>query len=144
MVGERVTKSGKSRTGQRSPLWARLCVTFGCVLMVAGGGTLVTSQVLVARYANAVQTKDLFGNKAAGVPKQQVSDIKGPLDILLVGIDPRNDNTAPLSDSIIVVHIPKGLKQAYLYSIPRDLRVEIPPFAKTNFRGGTSKINAAM
>jgi LCP family protein required for cell wall assembly len=112
--------------------------------MVLSGGALVTSQVLVARYANAVQTKDLFGNAASGATKQQVSDIKGPLNILLVGIDPRNDTTAPLSDSIIVVHVPKGLKQAYLYSIPRDLRVEIPPFQKTNFRGGTSKINAAM
>jgi LCP family protein required for cell wall assembly len=110
--------------------------------MVVSGGALVTTQVLVSRYANAVETKDLFGNAAAA--KEAVSDIKGPLNILLVGIDPRNDTTAPLSDSIIVVHIPKGLKQAYLFSIPRDLRVEIPPFAKTGFRGGTSKINAAM
>jgi LCP family protein required for cell wall assembly len=110
--------------------------------MVVSGGALVTTQVLVSRYANAVETKDLFGNAAAA--NESVSDIKGPLNILLVGIDPRNDSTAPLSDSIIVVHIPKGLKQAYLFSIPRDLRVEIPPFAKTGFQGGTSKINAAM
>ena len=112
--------------------------------MVVSGGALVTSQVLVARYANAVETKDLFGNAANGAAKQSVSDIKGPVNILLVGIDPRNTNTAPLSDSIIVVHIPKGLKQAYLFSIPRDLRVEIPAFPKTGFRGGTAKINAAM
>ena len=112
--------------------------------MVLSGGALVTSQVLVSRYANSVQTKDLFGNAASGSAKQPVSDIKGPLNILLVGIDPRNDTTAPLSDSIVVVHIPRGLKQAYLYSVPRDLRVEIPPFEKTHFKGGTSKINAAM
>ncbi|GAA3905686.1 hypothetical protein Aau02nite_82320 [Amorphoplanes auranticolor] len=139
-----MAKSGKPKSGWRAPLWARLCAIFGCVLMVLSGGALVTSQVLVSRYADAVQTKDLFGNAASGATKQQVSDIKGPLNILLVGIDPRNDTTAPLSDSIIVVHVPKGLKQAYLYSIPRDLRVEIPPFEKTNFRGGTAKINAAM
>src|SRR5688500_8079792 len=134
MVGDRVAKSGKPKSGWRSPLWARLCAIFGCVLMVVSGGALVTSQVLVSRYANAVETKDLFGNAASGSTKEPVSDIKGPLNILLVGIDPRNDTTAPLSDSIIVVHIPKGLKQAYLYSIPRDLRVEIPAFPKTNFR----------
>jgi LCP family protein required for cell wall assembly len=144
MVGDRVAKSKKPKSALRAPLWARLCAIFGCVLMVLSGGALVTSQVLVSRYANAVETKDLFGNAANGATRQPVSDIKGPLNILLVGIDPRNDTTAPLSDSIIVVHIPKGLKQAYLYSIPRDLRVQIPPFAKTNFRGGTSKINAAM
>ncbi|MEU7901784.1 LCP family protein [Actinoplanes sp. NPDC049118] len=142
MVGVRVAKSSKSGTRRRAPLWARLCAIFGCVLMVVSGGALVTSQVLVARYANAVEQKDLFGNAAEGATKK--SDIKGPVNILLVGIDPRNTNTAPLSDSIIVVHIPKGLKQAYLFSIPRDLRVEIPPFEKTGFRGGTSKINAAM
>jgi LCP family protein required for cell wall assembly len=144
MVGDRVAKSKKPKSALRAPLWARLCAIFGCVLMVLSGGALVTSQVLVSRYANAVETKDLFGNAANGATRQPVSDIKGPLNILLVGIDPRNDSTAPLSDSIIVVHVPKGLKQAYLYSIPRDLRVEIPPFQKTNFRGGTSKINAAM
>ena len=144
MFGDRVAKSKKPKSAWRAPLWARLCAIFGCVLMVLSGGALITSQVLVARYANAVETKDLFGNAASGATKQKVSDIKGPLNILLVGIDPRNESTAPLSDSIIVVHIPKGLKQAYLYSIPRDLRVEIPAFPKTNFRGGTAKINAAM
>nr|WP_153040591.1 LCP family protein [Actinoplanes sp. TFC3] len=112
--------------------------------MVLGGGALVTTQVLVARYAGAVETKDLFGDAAAGATKTPVSEIKGPLNILLVGIDPRDEATAPLSDSIIVVHIPEGLHQAQLFSIPRDLRVEIPPFAKTGFQGGTSKINAAM
>ena len=111
--------------------------------MVVSGGVLVTSQVLIARYTGAVQTKDLFGDPAAANVK--VSDIKkGPLNILLVGIDPRNDTTAPLSDSIIVVHVDESLQNAYLFSIPRDLLVSIPPFEKTGFRGGTSKINAAM
>ncbi|WP_067507795.1 LCP family protein [Actinoplanes sp. TFC3] len=139
-----MAKSGKAKAKWRSPLWARLCAIVGCVLMVLGGGALVTTQVLVARYAGAVETKDLFGDAAAGATKTPVSEIKGPLNILLVGIDPRDEATAPLSDSIIVVHIPEGLHQAQLFSIPRDLRVEIPPFAKTGFQGGTSKINAAM
>src|SRR5690349_17109717 len=144
MVGDRVAKSKKPKSGWRAPLWARLCAIFGCILMVLSGGALVTSQVLVSRYVDAVETKDLFGNAASGSTKVKVSDIKGPLNILLVGIDPRNDTTATLSDSIIVVHVPKDLKQAYVFSIPRDLRVEIPAFPKTNFRGGTAKINAAM
>jgi LCP family protein required for cell wall assembly len=137
-----VAKSGKPGK-RRAPLWARLCAIFGCVLMVVSGGVLVTSQVLIARYAGAVKTTDLFGDPAAANAK--VSDIKkGPLNILLVGIDPRNDNTAPLSDSIIVVHVDESLQNAYLFSIPRDLLVSIPAFEKTGFRGGTAKINAAM
>jgi anionic cell wall polymer biosynthesis LytR-Cps2A-Psr (LCP) family protein len=112
--------------------------------MVLSGGALVTQQVLVSRYAGAVETKNLFGDTAAAASQEKKSDIKGPLNILLVGIDPRSDEQTPLSDSIIVAHIPRDMKQAYLFSIPRDLVVDIPPFAKTGFKGGRSKINAAM
>jgi LCP family protein required for cell wall assembly len=141
--GDRVAKSGKSSGKRRAPLWARLCAIFGCVLMVISGGVLVTSQVLIARYAGAVKTQNLFGDEAAAATK--VSNIKkGPLNLLLVGIDPRNDATAPLSDSIIVVHVDESLTNAYLFSVPRDLLVSIPAFPKTGFRGGTAKINAAM
>jgi LCP family protein required for cell wall assembly len=132
--------SGKPRV-RKTPLWARLCAIFGCVLMVLSGGALVTSQVLVARYAGAVETKKLFGDEANAAKK---SDIKGPLNILLVGIDPRDEYRAPLSDSIIVVHVPATMDEAYVFSIPRDLVVDIPAFSKTNFRGGRAKINAAM
>jgi LCP family protein required for cell wall assembly len=110
--------------------------------MVISGGALVSTQVLVARYAGAVETKDLFGNAAAAETKK--SDIKGAQNILLVGIDPRKEEQTPLSDSIIVAHIPAGQDQAYLFSIPRDLVVDIPPFEKTGFKGGRAKINAAM
>jgi LCP family protein required for cell wall assembly len=134
----------KPKTKRKAPLWARLCAIFGCILMVISGGALVTSQVLVARYAGAVDTQDLFGNAAAGATKEPKSDIKGPVNILLVGIDPRDATTAPLSDSIIVAHIPANMQEAYLFSIPRDLIVDIPPFEKTGYRGGRGKINSAM
>ncbi|MFC7278137.1 LCP family protein [Paractinoplanes rhizophilus] len=132
-----MAKDGK----RRAPLWARLCAIFGCVLMVLSGGALITGQVMMARYAGAVENKDLFGNEAS---QTKVSDIKGPLNILLAGIDPRTDEQTPLSDSIIVAHVPASMDQVYLFSIPRDLVVDIPPFGKTGFRGGRSKINAAM
>ena len=128
---------------RKAPLWARLCAIFGCILMVISGGTLVTSQVLVARYAGAVDNKDLFGN-AGGAKKEAKSDIKGPLNVLLVGVDPRSDEDAPRSDSIIVVHVSASMDEAYLFSIPRDLVVDIPAFEKTGFRGGRGKINSAM
>jgi anionic cell wall polymer biosynthesis LytR-Cps2A-Psr (LCP) family protein len=144
-----VAKSIKATTdrpapGRRAPLWARLCAIFGCVLMVVSGGVLITGQALIARYTGSVETKNLFGDTAAGAAKPQVSDIKGPLNILLVGIDPRDAKTAPLSDSIIVVHVPRTLNEAYLFSVPRDLLVSIPAFPKTGFRGGRGKINSAM
>ena len=141
-VGDRVSKSGTPRKGRRTPLWALLCAIIGGVLVVTSGGLLVGGRVLIARYAGAVETGDLgIGGSAA---KAKVSDIKGPLNILLVGIDPRDTKTAPLSDSIIVVHVPKSMDQAYVFSVPRDLLVDIPAFEKTGFKGGTAKINAAM
>src|SRR3954470_10126519 len=111
-VGNRVAKSDRAQNdrtsrGPRAPRWARVCAIVGCVLMVVSGAVLITGQALIARYAGSVQNKNLFGEPAAGSPKQKVSDIKGPLNILLVGIDPRDSHTAPLSDSIIVVHVPE-------------------------------------
>ncbi|MDI6097792.1 LCP family protein [Actinoplanes sp. NEAU-A12] len=112
--------------------------------MVASGGVLVTGQTLIARYAGAVEADSgsLIGDPASG--SSRADEIKGPLNILLAGIDPRSSEQAPLSDSIIVAHVPAGMDQAFLFSIPRDLYVEIPPFPQTGFAGGTSKINSAM
>jgi len=142
-----VGKAGRNR-GKRSiwwgvPKWARVCTILGVVLMMLSGSVLVGYQALVARYEGAVGKGDLFGDQAAGAAEKK-SNIKGPLNILLVGIDPRNPETPPLADSIMVLHVPAGLDKGYLYSLPRDLRVEIPKFPKANFRGGSDRLNAAM
>ncbi len=133
-----------SRRRRHAPLWARLSATFGCVLMVASGGALVAGQALIARYAGAVEADSgsLIGDPVSGWSR--ATEISGPLNILLAGIDPRSAQQAPLSDSIIVAHVPAGMDQAFLFSIPRDLYVEIPPFPDTGFAGTTAKINSAM
>jgi LCP family protein required for cell wall assembly len=48
------------------------------------------------------------------------------------------------SDTIIIVHIPTSLDRAYLISIPRDLRVSIPPYAPASFAGAVGKINSSF
>ena len=48
------------------------------------------------------------------------------------------------SDTIIIVHIPATLDRAYLISIPRDLRVNIPPTPAADFGGALDKINASF
>ena len=133
---------------RRPPLWARICIAFGVVALIIGAGTLVAGRVLVGKYTDAVTDNtllddiDIQGAPAeAAVPKV---DINGPLNLLLVGIDPRDDKTAPLADSIIVAHIPQDRHSAYLFSMPRDLRVEIPAFTKSKTGEQTDKINAAM
>ncbi|MET8086892.1 LCP family protein [Micromonospora sp. NPDC005197] len=143
----RVGKAGKS--GRKSsiwrgvPRWAKVCTVFGLVLTMLSGGVLVGTEVLMARYEGAVGKADLFGDQAAGA-KEKKSEIKGPLNLLLVGIDPRTPTAAPLADSIMVLHVPASMDRAYLFSLPRDLYVDIPAFKKANFSGETTKINAAM
>ncbi len=125
------------------PRWAQVCTVFGAVLMFVSGVALVGAEALVARYEGAVGKADLFGDQAAGA-SERTSDIKGPLNILLVGVDPRKETQLPLADSIMVLHVPEGLDQAYLFSMPRDLYVQIPAFDKAGFPGSTDKLNAAM
>ncbi|SDT71765.1 LCP family protein [Actinoplanes derwentensis] len=135
---------------RRAPLWARLSAIAGSVLIVTSVGALVTAQTLVAKYTAAVTDDSIFEPRAANaaVPRDRKEDdspsIKGPLNLLLVGIDPRDDKTPPLSDSIILAHIPADMSTVYLFSLPRDLYVDIPAFPKADYRGGSGKINGSM
>ncbi|GAA2340180.1 LCP family protein [Dactylosporangium salmoneum] len=124
----------------RSPLWARLCLTVGALLMLGSAGSLVGGDLLLAHYGDQVTHAGGLGSAAAG------HDIDGPLNLLLVGIDERTGNAAmgARADSIIIVHVPASHDVAYLTSIPRDTRVSIPPDARSQYRGGTDKINAAF
>ncbi|MFF5174975.1 LCP family protein [Micromonospora sp. NPDC000089] len=140
---------GKAGGGKKSsiwsgvPRWARTCTVFGTVLMVLSGAVLVSYEALLARYEGAVGKADLFGDQAAGA-KERKSDIKGPLNILLVGVDPRRPEQRPLSDSVMILHVPTSMDRAYLFSMPRDLVVDIPEFQKAEYRGGSDRLNAAM
>jgi polyisoprenyl-teichoic acid--peptidoglycan teichoic acid transferase len=131
-----------AKKARKSPIWALVVIVAGALLAVAGGGGAVASQVLAARYAGAVQTEDLFGDAVS--EEEARSDIKGPLNFLLVGIDPRKPETPPLADSIMVVHVPASLDKAYIFSVPRDTYVEIPAFAKAGTQAQGGKVNGAM
>ena len=126
----------------KSPRWAVISIAVGSLLAVGGGGGAIATRVLAARYAGAVQTEDLFGETPTGDEAKR--EVKGPLNILLVGIDPRKPETPPLADSIMVVHIPASLDAAYTFSVPRDTYVKIPAFAKADTNPQRAKINAAM
>ncbi|MEH1101500.1 LCP family protein [Micromonospora sp. CPCC 205561] len=143
MIVGKAGKSGRSSRWSRVPRWARVCTVFGAVLMLLSGVVLVGAEALMSRYEGAVGKADLFGDQAAGA-KERKSDIKGPLNILLVGIDPRNPEAPPLADSVMVLHVPAEMDRAYLFSMPRDLLVEIPRFSRAQFDGGSDKLNAAM
>ncbi|MGK5742778.1 LCP family protein [Micromonospora sp. URMC 103] len=79
-------------------------------------------------------------------PPPPGADITGPLNLLLVGVDTRVSvpGWEPHADAVLVLHVPRGLDRAYLFSLPRDLVVDIPAFPKAGYRGGRTKLTHAM
>ena len=74
------------------------------------------------------------------------ADIRGPLDLLLVGVDTRvaEPGWEPHADAVLILHVNEGLDSGYLFSLPRDLVVDIPRFPKSNYGGGRTKLTHAM
>jgi LCP family protein required for cell wall assembly len=74
------------------------------------------------------------------------ADITGPLDLLLIGVDTRTSipDWQPHADAIMLLHVAAGLDSGYLYSLPRDLRVDMPPLPAAGFAGGHYKLTEAM
>lgn len=134
------------RKRRRDPLWARLTVVFGAVLMMLSGTAIVGARVVIGEATSNIETTNLLGGAAAAAgPKG--NNIKGAVNLLLVGIDARpkgSSETAVLADTIVVLHIPPSHDQAYLVSIPRDWRVRIPAYPKTGAGASTEKINGAF
>jgi LCP family protein required for cell wall assembly len=135
------------RKRRRDPLWARLTVIFGAALMMLSGTTIVGARVVIGNATSNIETTNLLGGAAAAAGQPGGNNIKGAVNLLLVGIDARpkgSSETSVLADTIVVLHIPASHDQAYLVSIPRDWRVQIPPYPKTGFGGSTEKINSAF
>ncbi|MBX6357710.1 MAG: LCP family protein [Micromonosporaceae bacterium] len=135
---------GKPR--RRAPLWARIALVVGALLMLFSGGTILGIRVLVSEATSSVTQTRLIDEAGAG-SQPGGNDIDGPINMLLVGIDERpgtSAQTAVLSDTIVILHVPASHDQAYLVSIPRDWRVRIPAYGKNGFPGDTNKINSAF
>src|SRR5262249_31847188 len=122
--------------GQRSaPVGAKVCVVLGALLMFVPLSLIVAERILTARYAAALRRSGLLAPGAR-------QGFGGPLNFLLIGSDARvsNPNMGARSDTIIIVHVPVTHDRAYLISVPRDLRVDIPPNPDTGFAGKVDKI----
>ncbi|WP_433388769.1 LCP family protein [Micromonospora sp. KLBMP9576] len=137
--------SGKKRSRRRDPLWARITLVFGAVLMLTSGAAIVGSKTLISQATGNIAQRNLLGD-AGKSDAEGGANLDGPIDMLLLGVDARERWAADdvRADSIIVLHIPASHDQAYLISIPRDTEAQIPAFKKTDWQGGTDKINAAF
>ncbi|WP_412540563.1 LCP family protein [Longispora sp. K20-0274] len=132
----------------RGPLWAWTCVVLGGVFVLASAGGFVVTRVATSKVERSVHTADLFGPQPEfAADRGGRAKITGPLNILLVGIDPRPENPeeAPHGDSVMILHVPRELDRAYLFSLPRDLLVDIPAWERAQFAGSRyDKLTHAM
>jgi LCP family protein required for cell wall assembly len=135
------TLTPPERRRPKDPLWAKLII-FAGILVMAGSGLTAIAPRLAGNWAS--------GNieQVNAIPTQlQGHDISGPINFLLLGLDQREGEEADTrirADSIILVHIPAAHDVAYMISFPRDSLVEIPEYDKTRYPGGYDKINAAF
>jgi LCP family protein required for cell wall assembly len=126
----------------------RLIALLGVIVVLIGAGVFVTFRLVGG--ANAIPQVDLFGDDTpTATPPGQTptpsptpppgSDIKGPLNFLILGVDTRETQPGwvPNGDAIMILHVNKDLTKAYLTSLPRDLVVNVPGH-------GTTKITHAM
>ncbi|RZU52029.1 LytR family transcriptional attenuator [Krasilnikovia cinnamomea] len=129
-------------------IWTAAVVAF---LVLAGGGvayalhTRTAGSGAAAAPASAPPSAPATAAPSASAPEPGAG-ITGPLDLLLLGVDTRVSvkDWQPHSDTIMLLHLERGLDHGYLYSLPRDLRVDIPAFPKSGFKGGRYKITEAM
>ncbi|WP_319463828.1 LCP family protein [Micromonospora sp. RTP1Z1] len=122
------------------------------VLLVAAGAVVTTR--LVSRSApapgpvtgSATPTPSASAPATASPTPPPGADLTGPLNFLIVGVDTRVTvpGWEPHADAVLVMHVEAGLKQAYLFSLPRDLVVDIPAYPKAGYPGGRTKLTHAM
>lgn len=147
--GKNPKAKGPKTKGRKDPMWARLAVIFGALFMMVGGGALAVLQVAsIQLQSNIATTTGMIDPESEAFAG---NSIDGAITMLMVGIDVQPSYTGPgsrgegvLSDTIIIAHIPETHDQAYLMSIPRDTRVDIPAEPKYNYRGENNRINAAF
>jgi LCP family protein required for cell wall assembly len=121
------------------PVWAKICIIIGAVVMVVAGGAVAVPRLVADWFTANIPQAALIP------PGLQGKDISGAINFLLLGMDQRDGSKNLIrADTIIIVHIPATHDAAYLVSLPRDAEVRIPPYPDTGYRGGLDKINAAF
>ncbi|MCA0351518.1 MAG: LCP family protein [Chloroflexi bacterium] len=108
------------------------------VVLVGGGGALwaylkvknATSDALVTiptQAPNLVENPN-NPNPQPNQPLATPDIVKDPFNLLLIGVDLRENDTKARTDTIIVLHIDPTQKWASMVSIPRDSCAEIPGY----------------
>jgi LCP family protein required for cell wall assembly len=118
-----------------SLLWRGLAVLLSATLIVVG----YSAGTIASQLKNGgIQLTDANGNAIAAP-----ANLKGPINMLLVGSDTRagqgggfGNVTSNLADVIILLHVSANRKNAVAMSFPRDLMVPFPACPSTTGGSG--------
>jgi LCP family protein required for cell wall assembly len=121
----------------------RLAYVFAIIPMLAITALLAATPILYRVDAAAGQiiqpvvVSQLEPNTPGEAPVQLPNwDKQGRINILLIGIDQREEDESARTDTMIIVSIDPKAKTIGMLSLPRDLQVTIPGY-------GENKLNAA-
>lgn len=145
-----------ARGRTKVPLWTTLCLVIGTLLTLLSAGAFGAAYTLNKKVESNITRSDLLGAARSEKSAATGADIKGPLNFLLIGSDSRADDNVSWkwdgdaesvpgerSDAIMLIHVPATLDRAYVVSVPRDARVDIPAL-EGSYPGGTGLINTAF
>jgi LCP family protein required for cell wall assembly len=131
-------KSAHNPAKGKQPWHLKVLIVSGAALILISAGTLALVYGLSSRYDKQAQHSDILN----GIPHNGQASADGPFNYLVLGTDSRvSDSTGARSDTILLAHVNKGLRSAFIVSIPRDSYVNVP--AGKGWNGGLNKINSA-
>ena len=136
--GEKVTSGFKSIAGKlRFPLWARFLTAAFVIVLSVGTATAASLLLYIEEIAEDLKLAPEFQGLK---PDLTAVDGGGPQTILILGSDKRpefkGDKFRGLSDTTMLLRVDPDRNAIALFSLPRDLKVEIPG-------SGTAKLNEA-
>jgi LCP family protein required for cell wall assembly len=125
-----------------SAVWGLTFKALGLIL----GATIAVTGISVFDLSNTIKANGIV---LAGSKQITEADLKGPINMLLVGSDTRagqgggyGNDTSELADVLILLHISADRKNAVALSFPRDLMVEWPACPSTS--GGPGYLPQSM
>jgi LCP family protein required for cell wall assembly len=146
-ISDGAPKKKKRKTKVSSPIWSKIVLAFGIIVALVGFGGIAVAKSYLSTLTDAIETGNVLdADSLKNASSDAGTALKGPIDLLLLGLDTRvgwAPNTSR-ADTIIVLHIPASHDQAYLMSIPRDSYLDIPAYPKAGYNGGKDKANSAF
>jgi len=153
MPGQTARSNGKvpALRGKKhkAPFWAKAVTALGAFMAVLSVSGIVGVKYFLGQLTDNIQTTSsvLDGESGGGAGKETGKLPDGAINLLMLGLDTRDswgkEGISSRSDTMIILHISKAHDQAYMISIPRDAKVNIPADATLGTNATTDKINGA-